>query len=246
MKKITLPFILFFGLFGTVLSQNNTFPTSGNVGIGTTDPQAKLHVNQSGTGQAAILAHGGDINFRLVTRQDQAVNDNGSILTELGMEYGAARNTGIRFHRGASATGGFMSFTTDAGYERMRINTFGNVGIGTSSPGYKLDVIGTVRAREVKVDMSGADFVFEPAYSLIPLKELEHFITQRKHLPGIQTAAEMQASGVNLGEFNTQLLQKIEELTLYLIQQDKRIEDLTNEKNSLEDLLRRVEALERN
>lgn len=93
--------------------------------------------------------------------------------------------------------------------------------------------------------MSGADFVFENHYHLMPLKELENFISLRRHLPGIQPASEMQVSGVSLGEFNTQLLQKIEELTLYLIQQDKRIEELTKEKNSLADLIRRVEALEK-
>ncbi|OOG76425.1 hypothetical protein [Algoriphagus sp. A40] len=221
-----------------------TILNDGNVGIGTTSPLVKLHVNHSGTGQSVILAHGADINFRLVTRQDQTVNSDGSVLSELGMEYGTARNTGIRFHRGFSTTGGFMSFTTDSGIERLRITTNGNVGIGTAAPGHKLDVIGTVRAREVKVDMSGADFVFEEDYGLMPLEELEAFIKANKHLPEIETAAEMEAEGVELGELNTKLLQKIEELTLYLLIQDKAIENLNNENRQLKDLDSRIRILE--
>ncbi|OOG76426.1 hypothetical protein [Algoriphagus sp. A40] len=108
----------------------------------------------------------------------------------------------------------------------------GNIGIGTANPSYKLDVIGTIRAREVKVDMSGADFVFEKDYGLMPLEELEVFINAKKHLPEIETAAEMQAEGVELGELNTKLLQKIEELTLYVIGLKKEIEELkSNQKN---------------
>ncbi len=111
----------------------------------------------------------------------------------------------------------------------MRITTNGNVGIGTSLPGFKLDVIGTVRASEVKVDMNGADFVFENNFDLMSLSDLQKFILANKHLPEIQSASEMQEAGVNLGEFNTQLLQKIEELTLYILELNQEIQNLKTE-----------------
>jgi hypothetical protein len=118
----------------------------------------------------------------------------------------------------------------------------GNVGIGTVSPGYKLDVIGTIRAREIKVDLGGADFVFENGYKLMPLNELEKFVKEKKHLPEIAPAKEMQENGTNLGDLNTKLLQKIEELTLYTIEQNKKLE-MQNEKILvLEDKVKRIES----
>lgn len=220
--------------------------SNGNLGIGTTSPEAKLQVVSSGSGQIAILGNGGDPNFRIVARQDHSSNDNGALIGEFGLDYGTARNAAIRFHRGTSATGGFMSFTSDSGLERMRIGTNGNIGIGTSNPGFKLDVVGTIRAREIKVDLSGADFVFEENYGLMPLAELEAFIKANKHLPEIQPAAEMESEGVELGELNSKLLQKTEELTLYILQQQKEIEILKSEIKLLMELESRIQNLEKN
>lgn len=104
----------------------------------------------------------------------------------------------------------------------------GNVGIGTSNPNYKLDVNGTIRACELKVDMQGADFVFEEDYQLRSLEEVEEFINANKHLPDVAPAKEMQKEGVKQSEMNQMLLQKIEELMLYVIFQNKKIEELEN------------------
>ncbi|MNY20249.1 hypothetical protein D3C86_1537210 [compost metagenome] len=100
----------------------------------------------------------------------------------------------------------------------------GNVGIGTDdSRGYKLAVNGKIRAQEIKVEASPwPDYVFARDYQLPTLQETEKHIKDKGHLPGIPSAAEVKANGIDLGEMNAKLLQKIEELTLHLIEREKR------------------------
>ena len=106
----------------------------------------------------------------------------------------------------------------------------GRVGIGgVSYPENALDVNGTIRAKEVKVETGWADFVFAPDYQLPTLGEVEAHIKKHRHLPGIPTEAEVKENGANLGEMNVKLLQKVEELTLYMIQQNKEIGSLKKE-----------------
>lgn len=103
------------------------------------------------------------------------------------------------------------------------VNT-GNVGIGTTNPDSKLTVAGNIHSREVKVTINaGADFVFEKEYNLPTLESIEKFVKQNKHLPEIASEKEMKENGLLLGEMNIKLLQKIEELTLYTIQQQQEI-----------------------
>ncbi|MCM1034824.1 MAG: hypothetical protein NC038_04545 [Paludibacter sp.] len=80
---------------------------------------------------------------------------------------------------------------------------------------------------------AGADFVFEMGYDLQPLGELQTYLQEHKHLPGIQSVAEMENGGVNISELQIQLLQKIEELTLYLIRQEQTIRELKERIDSL-------------
>ena len=129
-----------------------------------------------------------------------------------------------------SAETGFLGFkvpannTVGAGF-KMIINQDGNVGIGTETPnGYKLAVNGTIRAKEIKVETNWADFVFKDDYQLMKLSDLEDFIEGNGHLPEIPTEKEVEENGISLGEMNSKLLQKIEELTLYIIDQNQSLE----------------------
>lgn len=102
----------------------------------------------------------------------------------------------------------------------------GNFGIGTIDPQYKLDVRGTVRADEIIVNTMGADYVFDEDYNLKPLEEVETYIEENKHLPDIPSAEQVQQEGMRVSDMQTLLLQKVEELTLYIIEQNKKIQQL--------------------
>lgn len=214
--------------------------TSGNVGIKTTTPRAALDLGEylSNDQLSAVLG-----------RLQEGDNTNtGTFLGVKGFRtdiiggksfsishnfYGET-NSSINFHRGQSITGGFISFNTDSDIERLRIAENGNVLIGKTSqtnPAYKLDINGKARANEIVVNTTGADFVFENNYKLRPLTEVETFVTQNKHLPEIPTAKTMQEEGVGISELQTKLLQKVEELTLYIIQQQKEIDELKKKLN---------------
>lgn len=120
----------------------------------------------------------------------------------------------------------------------------GKIGIGTTTPDELLTVKGKIHTQEVLVDLDGAvapDYVFEkyfngfsksfPDYKLISLKDLEVFLKENNHLPNVPSAKEMEENGMALKEMNLLLLQKVEELTLYVLEQQKEI-DILKEKFS--------------
>ena len=114
--------------------------------------------------------------------------------------------------------------------EYFIINETGEVGIGTTSPTEKLSVNGTIRAKEVIVETTGwADEVFAPGYSLPSVDEVAAHIETEGHLPGVPSAATVADQGIGVGEMQATLLRKIEELTLYVIQQQQEINALKAE-----------------
>ena len=125
--------------------------------------------------------------------------------------------------------------TTTGAYQNRNAYFAANVGIGTLAPDEKLTVKGKIHTQEVRVDMAGPlvpDYVFADDYKLKSLQEIEDYVKEHKHLPEIASAEEMKKDGINLSEMNIKLLQKIEEMTLYIIEMKKENEK-QNEKISI-------------
>jgi hypothetical protein len=119
----------------------------------------------------------------------------------------------------------------------MVIDQNGNIGIGTTdTKGYKLGVNGSAIATSmtVKLNANWPDFVFAKTYGLRPLSEVESYIKANSHLPEVPSAAQVAKDGINLGEMDATLLKKIEELTLYLIEQNKKLEAQNEKIGALE------------
>jgi len=131
-------------------------------------------------------------------------------------------------------TGLYIDVANTMGNSYAAIFKRGNVGIGTLTPQSALAVNGTITAKEVVVTLTGwADHVFNDDYKLMSLNELEKSIKIDKHLPGIPSADEVKKNGVSIGDMQAKLLQKVEELTLHVIEQNKKLENLKAENETL-------------
>lgn len=266
MKKGLLIFLILSGIAKGSIAQTNTYPwpTSGNIGIGTNAPTARLEILDAGTGNSSlrvgINSNRANTNTQLLyssavvagSNTSTAVNaavawdfyNNGSnsswagtLVQHVGTavsgnQYGipAANQGNLVFQNvsnGVIASNGANIHVSPLGNVSTSFLTNGNVGIGTSNPGsYKLAVEGTIGARKVKVTTaSWADYVFEKDYHLPSLAEVEKYIQQHKHLPDVPSAIEVEKNGLDLGDNQAVLLKKIEELTLYAIDQNKQIID---------------------
>ncbi|WP_246236375.1 tail fiber protein [Flavobacterium ajazii] len=210
-------------IFGTAAIERMRILSNGNVGIGTSTPEAKLHVKGDLQNNGNILlGHTGETNYISSREVDQVLGIRGS---------------------------NFIKFSTYNGdwKDRMIINNIGNIGIGTTIPDSKLTVAGNIHSQEVKVTMQAGtvpDYVFTKEYQLKSLDEVEAYIKQNSHLPEIPSAKEIEKNGLMLAEMNMSLLKKIEELTLYSIEQNKKIEAQSKEIETLKDLVLRLAKIE--
>ena len=195
-----------------------TIQQGGNVGIGTNTPGTKLEIgvpHASNQNEAMRIGSYSDANT----------------FWGLGLNY--------RLDGNGNPTGHLVGYEGSSNFDALSINLYNKrIGIGTANPDELLTVNGVIHAKEVKVDLTGslADYVFHPSYKLMPLTQVEQYVNANSHLPEMPSASEVSKNGMNMGDMQNKLLQKVEELTLYAIELQKTV----NQQNA------RIEELEKN
>jgi hypothetical protein len=207
----------------------------GNVGIGTNSPRVRLDVGdltqnclKSVLGRLGEGDNEGDGTYLGVrSYRTQPINGESLINVKsfsLESKFYGLINSSINFYRGGSKQGGSLGISVYDGREIARFYHWG------------LNVAGTIRAKEVKIEATGwADFVFGKEYALPSLSDVEKHINEKQHLPGIPSEKEVLENGVNVVDMQAKLLQKIEELTLYVIGLKKENEGLQKRVQQLEE-----------
>ncbi len=231
-----------------------TYFNGGNVGIGTKNPISKLQVNGD-----FFLSGTESVNGWGITRFFWK----GHSLV-MGSAKGRYSHNTIELKPGGSSRGElistlqlFQALGEDNHEERVKITSSksyptyfngGNVGIGTTTPDSKLTVKGKIHAEEVKIDLSvpAPDYVFKKDYDLLTIDEVQQHIQEKGHLPNIPSAKVMETEGVDLGTMNMKLLEKIEELTLYTIEQENRIKELESQNSRIKIVEEKLELLLKN
>lgn len=249
-KALPLLFAANFILSFTALAQLHEAP-NGDIGIGTEFPTATLEVvghvklsgmlvNETNVGNTSIRLRPAPSNTATISGIFEAyekadIGNSGSVLFGMANTNWAAPLSSLVImstRQGTGVTKDIMMWAHDSPSATnsalcIKANS-NNIGIGTTNPGpYKLAVEGTLGARKVKVTQVApwADFVFDAAYALPTLKEVEQHIKANKHLPGIPSAKEITKDGLDLGDMQQKQMQKIEELTLYIIELNKKLEE---------------------
>lgn len=209
----------------------STFMTildNGNVGMGTLAPAERLDVagnTRSGRFYNTALSGGNSKNsFQSFIANEPSLST-GWIAADFGGNGSEDKVVMGSGFGGRAILGAHNSSLTAWANLFMNPDGTGNVIIGKTTQAnasYKLDVAGQVRADKLVVNTNGADFVFGPSYRLEPLAGVEKYVRRNGHLQGFAPAAKMQKEGIEIGESQAKLLQKLEELTLYAIAQDKK------------------------
>jgi len=295
--KTPLVTVLFSIITTHYFSQTNSLPTSGNVGIGTTAPSAKLQVNGSARIDSMLLVKDsivinktatiksdlkvvgntiligttsikeGDLEIKSLgdsTLADDGVlliNANGKVKNggELkSLVYSESEFTPCKDDNGGNTAPASPIWLNGPGklYTSNHCVPDVKIGIGQNDPDSKLHITtalnrnthpiivdkhiqgsttpyklmeldndGLLYAREIKVNLNAwPDYVFDEGYQLMPLSELQTFIQENNHLPNVPNACEMEEQGINVAKSNVMLMEKVEELTLYLLQMKEQLE----------------------
>ena len=221
-------------------ANGNIYLENGNVGIGTILPAAPLHLEFENSnvgikfGEDSKSTKGGDAkggeDFEIYT----SFENESPYLNIYNSDYTRTVKVGWSIFTQGTGRDAKMLLEMDntAGTSLTLKGKFyaqDGIGIGTTEIGsHALAVNGSINANEILVTetVPGSDYVFENDYSLMPLAELESFVKDNKHLPEVMSAKEFAEKGYNIGEMDDVLLRKVEELTLYIIQQQKEINGL--------------------